>query len=359
MKKSLNIIGKAALGLLVLSLAGLQLNAASAAPDTNTYKIARSHYTGWEPWDYIESSGILAKWSAKYGVKIELTPWMDYVPSMELYTAGKAVGCVMTNMDALTMPAVGGVDSQALIVGDFSNGNDGIVLRKGSSVADLKGRSVQMVTLTCSEYLFVRALETVNLTEKDVKLVNTSDSAIASAFASSPIETAVVTWNPILMQVRNLQGAKMVFDSSKIPGEIMDLLIVRNDAPEPVKKALTGAWFEAMKVMSGQGKATDEAIAAMAKSAGGTLAEFQAQLKTTRMFYDPKEAAAFARSDAIKKTMELVRTFSFDHGLYGSNLTSKDAVGIEFADKSLLGSKSNVKLRFDPTYMQLAAEDRL
>ncbi len=37
----------------------------------------------------------------------------------------------MTNMDALTIPAVGGVDSTVLIVGDFSNGNDGIVLKNG------------------------------------------------------------------------------------------------------------------------------------------------------------------------------------------------------------------------------------
>ena len=57
----------------------------------------------------------------------------------------------MTNMDALTIPAVGGVDTTVIIVGDFSNGNDGIVLKNGASVKDLKGRSVKLVEFTVSQ----------------------------------------------------------------------------------------------------------------------------------------------------------------------------------------------------------------
>jgi TRAP-type C4-dicarboxylate transport system substrate-binding protein len=51
----------------------------------------------------------------------------------------------MTNMDALTIPAAGGVDSTALIVSDFSNGNDGIVLKgEGKTLADLKGMKIRV-----------------------------------------------------------------------------------------------------------------------------------------------------------------------------------------------------------------------
>ena len=46
-------------------------------------------------------------------------------------------------MDALTIPAAGGVDTTALIVGDFSNGNDGIVLKDGKTLADIKGQQGQ------------------------------------------------------------------------------------------------------------------------------------------------------------------------------------------------------------------------
>ena len=59
-----------------------------------------------------------------------------------------------------------------------------------------------------------------------MQLINTSDSDIAAVFASDP-EGAVVTWNPPLMNCRNVKGAKLLFDSSEIPGEIIDLMVVR------------------------------------------------------------------------------------------------------------------------------------
>ena len=67
----------------------------------------------------------LKKWADKYGIQVELTLVNDYIESINLYTAGKFDACTMTNMDALTIPAVGGIDSQAVIVGDFSAGNSG------------------------------------------------------------------------------------------------------------------------------------------------------------------------------------------------------------------------------------------
>ena len=118
---------------------------ASAFAQANKFRVAWSHYTGWEPWGYAQSKGILKKWAAKNGIEVELTLVNDYVESINLYTGGKFDGCAMTNMDALTIPAVGGVDTTALIVGSFSNGNDGIVLKQGASVKDLKGRSVKLV----------------------------------------------------------------------------------------------------------------------------------------------------------------------------------------------------------------------
>jgi NitT/TauT family transport system substrate-binding protein len=331
--------------------------AQSAAPDTPTYRVAWSHYTGWEPWGYADSSGILKKWADKYGIKIELTLVNDYVESINLYTAGKFDACAMTNMDALTIPAVGGIDSEAVIVGDFSNGNDGIVMKNGKSVKDLKSRTVNLVELTVSHYLLARALDMNGLSERDVKLVNTSDADIAAVFTSDA-NGAAVTWNPPLMQARAAKGATLVFDSSKIPGEIMDLMIVKTTAPEALKKALTGAWYEMMALMTASGPPTDAAIDAMAKQSGTDVASFKSQLATTAMFYESAKGAAFATSADVGRTMEHVRQFSFSKGLFGQNAKSVDDVGIALADGTL-GKKDNVKLRFTSQYMQMAADGKL
>jgi NitT/TauT family transport system substrate-binding protein len=350
-----NMMRKSVCVLMVLLVACALAAGSAAAADK--YKIAWSHYTGWEPWEYTRHSGILKKWADKYGIEIELTLVNDYIESINLYTAGGFDGCTMTNMDALTLPSVGGIDSTALIVGDFSNGNDGIVIKNGESVKDLKGRDVKLVELSVSHYLLARALALNDLEERDLTVINTSDSDIAAVFASEP-NGAVVTWNPPLMQCRNVKGAKLVFDSSRIPGEIIDLMVVRSDKPDELKKALVGAWYETMAIMSGKTKQSMEAIASMAQFAGGTEAEFKAQLRTTEMFYQPAAAVQFAESDKLKETMEYVRAFCFDHGLYG-DADSKDFVGIRFPDGSVIGDPNNIKLRFVSTYMKLAADNQL
>lgn len=344
------------LGAFIILLLAFAFNA-SCGKEKKEYRIAWSHYTGWEPWEYADNSGILKKWADKYNIVIKLDRINDYVESINLFTAGKYQGCAMTNMDALTIPAAGGVDSTALIVGDYSNGNDGIVTMGEKTVKDLKGKSVMLVQLSVSHYLLSRALEMNGMKEKELKLVNTSDAEIGSIFKTQKGSIAV-TWNPILMNAVKTPGANLIFDSSKIPGEIMDLMVVNTNAPAELKKALVGAWFETMQVMQDKSRAA-AAVEFMAKNSGATADEFNAQLKTTAMFYKAADAVAFTRDEKLKKTMEYVRGFSFDKGLFGQGVTTKDYVGIEFPDGSVIGSKSNIKLRFDVKYMQMAADNKL
>ena len=120
------------------------------------FNIAWSIYVGWMPWPYAAEAGIVKKWADKYGITIKVTQINDYVESINQYTAGKFDGVTVTNMDALTIPAAGGVDTSAIIMGDFSNGNDGIVLKDGKTLADIKGRKINIVELSVSHYLLAR-----------------------------------------------------------------------------------------------------------------------------------------------------------------------------------------------------------
>ncbi|WLE98636.1 MAG: putative urea ABC transporter substrate-binding protein [Candidatus Electrothrix communis] len=335
----------------VLSAVFFFISPLQAAEKKEKFDIAWSHYAGWEPWGYAQQSGILKKWADKHNIEIELTLVNDYIESINLYTTGKFAACTMTNMDALTIPAVGGIDSTAVIVGDFSNGNDGIIMKKGTKITDLKGRPITLVELSVSHYLLARALDMNGMSEQDVKLINTSDADIAALFTADP-EGAAVTWNPPLMQALRAPGSVRVFDSSSIPGEIIDLMVVRSDAPEALKKALVGAWYEVMAIMESDGPKKEEAIASMAQASGGTVEEFKQQLATTAMFYKAADAAAFAASAKPKETMEQVRQFSYAKGLYGESAPSADIVGIAFDDGSVLGDKNNIKLRFTAKYMQ-------
>jgi NitT/TauT family transport system substrate-binding protein len=211
-------------------------------------------------------------------------------------------------MDMLTIPAAGGVDSTALIVGDYSNGNDGIVLKgAGKKLADIKGQSVNLVELSVSHYLLARALESVKLSEKDIKVVNTSDADMVAAFAA-PTVTSAVTWKPLLSELVTQPKTSLVFDSSKTPGEILDLMVVNSEvlkANPKLGKALVGAWYETMALMQGKDAKAIAALESMAKASGTDLAGFREQLATTHLYATPASAMAATTSP------ELVRRWTW------------------------------------------------
>jgi NitT/TauT family transport system substrate-binding protein len=309
----------------------------------------------------MKDSGILAKWGRRYGVDLDITSPMDYVESINQYTAKQFCAVAVTNMDALTIPAVGGVDTTFIVVGDYSNGNDGILAKgaKPITLKDLGGREVKLVEYTVSHYLLARAFQINGLKLAAVKTVNTSDSDIAAVFATGGNGTVIVTWNPILMTARRVKGAQLLFDSSRIPGEIIDGIAVQTGVSENVKKAIVGAWFEVTGIMAERNSPRQrDAVAQMAKSAGGSGTDYAAQLKTTQLFFKAADAVKFTKDAQLKKTMNFVRRFIFETGLL-KNAKNADVIGIQFPDGTVVGDPKHVRLRFDTRYMEMAAAGSL
>ncbi|MQY42554.1 lipid kinase [Epibacterium sp. SM1969] len=343
-----------ALGVLASTAAPL------AAEEKTEFKLAWSIYVGWMPWGYLEDSGIMDKWADKYGIDVEIVQFNDYVESINQYTAGAFDGVSATNMDTLSIPSGGGVDTTALIIGDYSNGNDAVIAKGVSSLAELKGKPVNLVELSVSHYLLARGLDTVGLEEYDLSaVINTSDADMIAAYATQDVE-AVATWNPLVSEIltSNPEAVKL-FDSSQIPGEILDLMVVNTqtlaDNPK-FGKAVAGAWYEVMALMA----AGDEtALTAMAEASGTDLAGYKAQMAATELFFAPADAVAQAQSGKLPTTMTNVAEFLFDKGILGAGAPSADFVGIEYPDGSVAGNSDNVKFRFDTTYMQLAADGAL
>jgi len=330
----------------------------AAAEEKTEFSVCWSIYVGWMPWGYLSDSGIMKKWADKYGISVDIVQINDYVESINQYTAGQYDGCSMTNMDALSIPAGGGVDTTALIVGDYSNGNDAIILKGKTELADIAGQNVNLVELSVSHYLLARALDSVGLSEKDLTVVNTSDADMIAAYGTDDV-TAVVTWNPLVSEILEQPNATKVFDSAGIPGEIIDVMMVNTEtlADNPAfGKALAGAWYEVMGLMA---SGDEEALTTMAEASGTDLAGYKAQLDSTEMFFAPADAVTFTESGDLPKTMQFVAEFLFDKGILGEGAPSPEFVGVAFPDGSVYGDEANVKLRFDTTYMQMAADGAL
>jgi NitT/TauT family transport system substrate-binding protein len=330
------------------------LSHTALATDTPTFRIAWTIYAGNMPLGYAEETGLLDKWGDRYGIDVSAVQLNDYIEAQIQYTAGEFDGVIAITLDALTIPAAGGVDSTAAIMLTASNGSDGMVMKgSGKRVEDLAGKRINLVQFSGSHYLLARALDQYGMSERDVTVVNTSDADIIAAFQSSDTE-AVVTWKPQLSQViEQNPDSTILFDSADIPDEITDILLIHtetlNEHPE-LGYALAGAWFEVVSMLEPGHPKRDEVIAHMASAVGTDQAGFLKQMETID-FYTRKEAAALVTSDEFASTLGDISSFAWDKGLLGPTATSANFIGMEFEDGSVQGNKQNVQLRFPTNYM--------
>jgi len=348
---------------LAAALAVASILPAQAAGKTS-FKVGYTIYVGFMPMGYMKESGILKKWADKYGIEIEMLAVNDYVGSINQFIAGDLDAVGVAGMDALTMPAAGGVDTSIFLITDYSNGNDVLMSKSATSVADLKGQDVYLVEYSVSHYLLNRALVMNGLSGVgEVKTINISDADIAAAYLANPDMQNAAAWKP--MSADMLAGStesKVLFDSAQIPGEIMDVFIgntqVLKDNPA-FGKALTGAWYETLAALKAGGAEAKPVNDYMASALGTDEAGLKTQIDTTFFFYTPAEAATFLTAAKTGIIMDDIRKFSFDRGLFGQGATSVDAIGIELADGTVLGDPVNIKLRIDASYARLGAEGGL
>ena len=119
--------------------ASLDRRAAEAAPKKD-FKVGWSIYVGWMPWGYVADSRHREEMGRQIRHQRSRSRRSTTTSNASTSTPpATSTAAPMTNMDALTIPAGGGVDTTALIVGDFSNGNDGIILKDKASARRHQG----------------------------------------------------------------------------------------------------------------------------------------------------------------------------------------------------------------------------
>jgi NitT/TauT family transport system substrate-binding protein len=298
-----------------LALIGALL-AAPAGLFAEKVTVAWSVWTGWMPFKVMQTEGLLAKRAAELGVEVELKEFKEYMASVQAFSARQVDGCTMTSMEAL-QPASGGVRTIAVLPNDVSNGGDGVLVRKGMTIADLKGKEILLEQFSVSHYLLGRALERGGLTEADVTIKNITGDEAGKAFLTDDSVTAVATWNPHLFLAQESGKGEVVFSSKDISGEIIDLLVFNAETVEKnpaAVEAVVLAWYDAMDLLSD--KATrDKTIATMADGAGSSPQEFRKMMAGTRFFPKPEDGLAFFRDPSLVSTMSLIRGFSFKNEL--------------------------------------------
>lgn len=289
-------------------------------------KIAYSDWPGWIAWEI----AIQKDWFKEAGVDV-VFDWLEYVPSMEAFSAGKVDAVCMTNGDALVTGATGS-PSKIIIINDYSNGNDMIIAKPGfESLKDLKGKKIGVEIGFVGHLHLLKALEANGMTEADVELVNIPTPETPKALASGDVD-AIVAWQPNCSQaLKSVPGSKAVFTTADVPGLIYDCLAV-NPASLSSRKEdwekVVKVWYRVVDYFQNPETRAD-AIKIMASRVNLPPEEYSAFVDGTKILTLDEAKKAFQKGpglDSIYGSSEISNKFNLDNKVYEKSQNVADYI---------------------------------
>jgi len=270
---------------ILIGLAGVALLALSACqPETVLpMRIGTDVWPGYEPLFFAQHTGGLNK------KDFRLVEFSDSSEVGRAFRNGNLEAACLT-LDEVFYTVQDDMNPVILLVLDESQGADVLLARPGiKSLAELKGKRIAVEVSAVETYTLTRALQHAGLTVKDVTPVYLPIEQHVAAFQAGSVD-AVVTFEPVRTKLLAL-GAVDLFNSSMIPGEIVDVLVIHRDYLEKHPErgvALRQAWFAALEQIR---RSPHDSAKLMAVREQVTAEEFEASLQGIHL---PDEAESRA-----------------------------------------------------------------
>lgn len=209
-----------------------------------------------------------------------------------------------------------GVHLKVVMALDASRGADGIIAREGiHRMQDLVGRTVAVEKSTLTHFVLLRALERAGVREDEVALENLATDEALAALDEGRVDAAAL-WEPLLTQATK-PGRRVLFTSAEIPGEIVDVLAVRDEVlkarPSEVVEMLVAQDHVAASFAADPNDAAETA----SRLLGLEIPEARAALERVEIFGLDENTRRFEAStpQSLWKAYALAERFMRGHGM--------------------------------------------
>ena len=241
---------------LIATLSMLMVSACTMeTADKKELRIGTHRWIGYEPLFLAKSLGHLDE-------KIKLIEFASASNVMTALKNGTLDGATLTLDEALVIQQQG-IDLVVTLINDFSNGGDAILLsEKYSKDQSLKGLKIGLDGGSVNAYVLSRALDLQDLEYDDVTTVQIKPSEQIEPLKKGLVD-GVVTFEPFRSELIK-SGAIEVFNSTKIPGEIIDVTVLRTSAIRSQNELfnnLQRSWFEAVDFIKSEPEVAFKRIA--------------------------------------------------------------------------------------------------
>jgi len=159
------------------------------------------------------------------GLNVQLYDFVSLSDSRRAFERGQIDVVAGTIVELLIIRESSNKFPQAFYVTDFSNGADVILGKKPiSTIHELKGKRVGVEPASMDLLTINLALKQNQMVLTDVVLVPMAQNGMENSFEKNQVD-AICTYPPISVKVLNKGDANILFNSSLIPGYIVDVLM--------------------------------------------------------------------------------------------------------------------------------------
>lgn len=292
--------------------------------ELKSLRIGMNTWPGYEPFMLAKEQGFLAD-----NVRISrLDSTTDVIKALNIDIID--VACVTLD-EAMLLHDKSNDAIKIIAIIDFSTGGDAIIAKKEiASMASLKGKRIGVESSALGAFVISRSVDlTPNLHINDFQIINLGYEHHEKSFNEGIID-AVVTFEPV--KTKLLQGnAHVIFDSTQIPGEIIDVMVVKEKTIKTKKHALQAminSWFKSVAHIS---KQPDESIRAMASYEGISFSEFQSAyrgikmltLEENKVFFDNKLSNTILEMEETLLAKNLIRKKIIPKSFYNTEFLQR------------------------------------
>ncbi|MEX0299625.1 MAG: ABC transporter substrate-binding protein [Kordiimonas sp.] len=262
-------------------------------------RVATSYWIGYEPFYQAEEYGFFPDGT------VHLVETPNALGVEQTMRGGTIDALALSLSRTLQYIEQGHAVSIVMVLG-WSEGADKILARPElSHITDLKGKKVGTELATVNSYLLFRALENHGLALPDIQITELSNEGMEDSYLKGNIDAASVHSRAATLIEE--AGANVLYDSGEIPGEIADVLVVRNKFIEKYPKRvqqLVDGWMKAVAHMK-ERAATSTIQPFLMKDA-----DFAADYGKVKLAgYDENKAFLANDSAKLKELVEKRRAF--------------------------------------------------
>ncbi|WP_298753819.1 ABC transporter substrate-binding protein [uncultured Arcobacter sp.] len=231
-----------------LTVVNLFFSGCTNETEVKTFSIGTNIWPGYEPLH-------LAKIQNEYKNNVDVITYDSATIVLNKFRNKEIEGAALT-LDEVILLKDQGYNPVIIAVLDVSEGADVLLCKPNiNSLSELKDKSIGVENSALGSYILTRVLELAKLTNNDIQLVPLGVNQHEGAFDDNVVD-AVITFEPVRSELLK-KGAKEIFTSKDIPGEIVDVLVVRKEfLDSKYIEDILQAWeISSKQILSGDSKA--------------------------------------------------------------------------------------------------------